>query len=159
MLPRKCSIKGCLKKHNARGLCTMHYHRLLRHGTTNETHSSKWHRLSQINKKRSIAVCSICGEVKIYPSIKKRGLTWKCSEKEKAYIRKNRMKYKYQGHKQSFCSLCGFVPQHKCQLDVDHMDGNHKNNDRINLRTVCANCHRYETYSRRQGFYATMNIS
>jgi len=31
------------------------------------------------------------------------------------------------------------------QLDVDHIDGNKKNNDISNLMTLCANCHRYKT--------------
>jgi 5-methylcytosine-specific restriction endonuclease McrA len=41
--------------------------------------------------------------------------------------------------------LCGFVPVHSCQLDVDHIDGNRNNNDLANLQTLCANCHRLKT--------------
>ena len=44
------------------------------------------------------------------------------------------------------CELCGFVPVNRCQLDVDHKDGNHKNNDLNNLQTLCANCHRLKTF-------------
>lgn len=44
------------------------------------------------------------------------------------------------------CSFCGFVPIHMCQLDVDHIDGDHNNNSPDNLQTLCANCHRLKTY-------------
>jgi len=42
------------------------------------------------------------------------------------------------------CSKCGFQPIHMSQLDVHHLDHNHKNNDPSNLTTLCANCHRLE---------------
>lgn len=48
--------------------------------------------------------------------------------------------------KEKFCQMCGFeslIPQ---QLDIDHIDGNHTNEDPSNLQTLCANCHRYKTY-------------
>ena len=47
--------------------------------------------------------------------------------------------------KGSFCERCGFIPEDSCQLDVDHIDGNKKNNDICNLQTLCANCHRLKT--------------
>lgn len=52
----------------------------------------------------------------------------------------------YKNHKKSFCECCGFVAVHNCQLDVDHIDGNHKNNEVSNLQTLCANCHRLKTW-------------
>lgn len=48
------------------------------------------------------------------------------------------------------CEACGFIPKHRCQLDLDHMDGNPKNNDPSNFVTLCANCHRLRTYMHRQ---------
>lgn len=48
--------------------------------------------------------------------------------------------------KKSFCEKCGFIAEHQMQLDVDHIDGNHKNDDISNLQTLCANCHRLKTY-------------
>jgi len=49
--------------------------------------------------------------------------------------------------KKSSCEVCGFVAAHTCQLDVDHIDGNHRNNEPNNLQTLCANCHRLKTFT------------
>lgn len=54
-------------------------------------------------------------------------------------------KYPYKKYKKQYCEKCNFVAQHSCQLDVDHIDGNHDNNDPCNLQTLCANCHRLKT--------------
>lgn len=56
---------------------------------------------------------------------------------------------KYKSSKGPVCETCGFVPVHKAQLDVDHIDGNHSNDDPKNLQTLCANCHRLKTYIQR----------
>lgn len=53
----------------------------------------------------------------------------------------------YRKHKKDNCEECGFVPKHKCQLDVDHIDENHNNNDPSNLKTLCANCHRLKSWN------------
>ena len=52
----------------------------------------------------------------------------------------------YKRFKKDSCELCGFIPEHRCQLDVDHIDGNHSNNEDSNLQTLCANCHRLKTW-------------
>lgn len=57
----------------------------------------------------------------------------------------DKRKFPYKTHKIGFCELCGFLPKHACQLDVDHIDGNHLNNELSNLQTLCANCHRLKT--------------
>ena len=51
----------------------------------------------------------------------------------------------YTQHKKDYCELCGFIAEHRVQLDVDHIDGNHQNDDESNLMTLCANCHRLKT--------------
>jgi len=51
----------------------------------------------------------------------------------------------YLKHKKEHCEKCAFIAIHPCQLDVDHVDGNHENNDPNNLQTLCANCHRLKT--------------
>ena len=48
-------------------------------------------------------------------------------------------------YKKDRCDFCGFIAVHTCQLDVDHIDGNNKNNNPKNLQTLCANCHRLKT--------------
>ncbi len=50
----------------------------------------------------------------------------------------------YRMHKGEVCEQCGFVPIHPRQLDVHHINHNHMDNRRNNLRTLCANCHRLE---------------
>ena len=48
------------------------------------------------------------------------------------------------------CPLCGFAPSHICQMDLDHIDTNHNNNDPENLQLICPNCHRLKTLLERQ---------
>lgn len=47
------------------------------------------------------------------------------------------------------CECCGFKAKHQIQLDIDHIDGNHNNNDSTNLWVLCANCHRLKTHKYR----------
>ena len=51
----------------------------------------------------------------------------------------------YRRHLGTSCECCGFTPEHPAQLDIDHRDGDHKNDDPSNLQTLCANCHRLKT--------------
>lgn len=42
------------------------------------------------------------------------------------------------------CSMCGFSKRRECGgmiLEIDHIDGDHTNNTRENLRVLCPNCH------------------
>lgn len=48
--------------------------------------------------------------------------------------------------KKGYCESCGFIPEHPCQLDLDHIDEDRTNNDPSNHQTLCANCHRLKTY-------------
>ena len=56
----------------------------------------------------------------------------------------------YRRYKQDICAICGFkgLP---CQLDINHIDMNHKNNNLENLETLCANCHRLVTFIMKRG--------
>lgn len=49
--------------------------------------------------------------------------------------------------------MCGFVPVDECQLDVDHINGDHSDNSIENLQTLCANCHRLKTKLNEDGIY------
>lgn len=103
------------------------------------------HKLNNLNIESRTAVCSLCGPTKI----RNKGLSkyntqkWRCSttHKEKTKVRPHRKTM------QDFCQKCGFIPENMCQLDVDHIDGNHKNNKKDNLQTLCANCHRLKTFN------------
>lgn len=49
-------------------------------------------------------------------------------------------------HLKDSCEKCGFKAVHRCQLDIDHKDGNNANDAPENLQTLCANCHRLKTF-------------
>lgn len=61
------------------------------------------------------------------------------------HVRRYKHKQAYTKFKQATCVRCNFIPEHSCQLDVDHIDGNRDNNNEDNLQTLCANCHRLKT--------------
>lgn len=64
----------------------------------------------------------------------------------KNILKRNDLKRRpYIQHKGIVCAMCEFIPKHPCQLDVDHIDGDHSNNSPLNLQTLCANCHRLKT--------------
>lgn len=44
--------------------------------------------------------------------------------------------------KNKTCEVCGFKAIDKCQLDLIYLDGNNKNKDNLNVKTLCANCNR-----------------
>lgn len=62
---------------------------------------------------------------------------------------RDRTRSPYREHLKESCELCGFIPVNVCQLDIDHIDGNHSNNSLDNLQTLCANCHRLKTFLNR----------
>jgi hypothetical protein len=50
-----------------------------------------------------------------------------------------------QRHKSDTCVRCGFWAEDPVQMDVDHIDNDPSNNEKQNLQTLCANCHRLKT--------------
>ena len=99
--------------------------------------TSSWHRLSNINEEKLTATCSKCGGIKIkYRKGKNRKGYWACYNKEKE------KRITYRKHLKDKCNECGFIPVNKIQMDIHHIDGNHKNNKLENLETLCACCHR-----------------
>ncbi len=93
-------------------------------------------------------LCLDCGlQEKLVVTQKGKKYTYKwCRRCRKINYEKPYLKYR-----KSFCEFCGFIPLNMCQLDVDHINGNHKDNSKENLQTLCANCHRLKTYNQRYG--------
>jgi 5-methylcytosine-specific restriction endonuclease McrA len=58
---------------------------------------------------------------------------------------KRRKTFKYRMYLKDCCERCGFIPEEICQLTIDHIDGNHDNDDPSNLQTLCHNCHVLKT--------------
>lgn len=75
-----------------------------------------------------------------------RKLCTTCQNPERRRARENRA---YTLNKKDYCESCGFVAVHTCQLDVDHKDGDKNNNAPENHQTLCANCHRLKTFTKR----------
>ena len=62
---------------------------------------------------------------------------WKCIQDGRA-------------NKKTYCESCGYVPDNKGKLDVDHIDGNKSNNDESNLQTLCRPCHINKTVENKE---------
>jgi hypothetical protein len=67
-----------------------------------------------------------------------------CKEKQ-AKEKKYGKKVVDQKYKFKTCEHCGFKAIHPGQLDIDHQDGNSRNNDPKNLQCLCKNCHALKT--------------
>ena len=107
----------------------------------------EWHRLTDIDLESKTGLCQVCGVVPIkkrYRKGKNGSDAYRC---HKNYTKQKRISNRpYRIHLKESCEMCGFIPQHEVQLDVDHIDGNSNNSDPSNLQTLCANCHRLKTY-------------
>lgn len=129
-----------------------------------------YHRLSNINPDAGTVTCAVCGPTTMYVYNRgKPNATYQCLNKRlqvrKASDKRYRKNHKLERAKQcrpyrfmvdcSKCSLCGFIPEDSCQIDVDHINGNHHDNDKSNLQALCANCHRLKT-KRDKAFISTL---
>jgi hypothetical protein len=48
-------------------------------------------------------------------------------------------------HKGYLGYYCSATIVDQCQIHIDHWDGDRRNNDRENIKYLCANCHSYKT--------------
>lgn len=76
---------------------------------------------------------------------------WQLKNRERATKSIHLRTRPYLIHRKKYCERCGFIAVHECQLDVDHIDDNHENDDPSNLMTLCANCHRLKSRARQLG--------
>lgn len=59
------------------------------------------------------------------------------------------------------CSQCGFDKKREdggLILEIDHIDGNHENNSKNNLRILCPNCHALTPNFRNWGTRKIKNV-
>lgn len=104
----------------------------------------KIHKLGDIDVEQRTAICAQCGQVDIGPYKHKGCVRWRC--RNGAAANNLHSYYKNKPAKKETCERCGFVPEHACQLEIHHIDGDRKNNAVNNLQTLCSNCHQYVTH-------------
>lgn len=91
------------------------------------------------------AVCAECGPVSVVRSGPRRNV--RCWEAVRQYNAKRNYSQKYAvSHARRLylkdrCEACGFVAVDPCQLHIDHVDGDWKNDTPENWQTLCQNCH------------------
>ena len=56
------------------------------------------------------------------------------------------------------CSKAAYNPK-QCQLDIVYKDGNKKNKERNNLKTLCANCNRLHQKKVKEKHKSILNIT
>jgi len=111
-----------------------------------QSKGQKRHTLLGIDSETKRGFCALCGLVAIVHKMQSRtaeGLpkkTWRCDVGVKPAISGGSRLYR--PPKKELCERCGFVSEHSCQLDRQHIDGNRQNNSPDNVRTLCANCQR-----------------
>ena len=99
-------------------------------------------------------ICSKCNkEQPVEMFYTKNGRRKECKDCTKVRTRNWRINSTYLRYKSDRCIKCGFIAEHRCQLDLDHIDGNHSNNEVANLQTLCSNCHRLKTWTNKEGSY------
>ncbi len=103
--------------------------------------------------KRERTMCPVCELRLIAIAYKKYGREYYRDRCDVCYRKKRVVKprppsWVRAGYKKKLhCEKCGFHAKHKEQLTVVHIDGDVKNADWFNLRTICLNCEADLKYS------------
>jgi len=102
------------------------------------------HKILEINEEESLGLCRSCG----WTSIRKKDGYWRCRASTQRWTGSQYQRRIYTQYKKNFCERaeCTATIESPVQLDVHHRDGNKKNNDPLNLVTLCANCHRLDHF-------------
>lgn len=107
------------------------------------------HRLHNKDLTNRTAICSICGNTELYFKMGHGKLVQTiCINKRRELRKKEHLEERQPYRKDidlSKCAICGFVPQDRCQIDVDHINAIHSDNSPNNLQALCANCHRLKS--------------
>jgi 5-methylcytosine-specific restriction endonuclease McrA len=106
------------------------------------------HKVTNVNEDELTGDCAVCGVgVRVKKSYQKRENQkqhYRCYRKY--LVTKISIERPWDFHRKDYCERCGFLPEHDCQLTVDHIDGNKNNNEVSNYRTLCANCHNLKSF-------------
>ena len=112
--------------------------------------------------------CNYCRRIESAKKYKEDPEKWRIrrhryfSKDPDAFRKKQRDAYfrskPYSKYRKVSCENCGFKALDLCQLDVDHIVGDHYNNEPSNLQTLCANCHRLKTKLARNGPYHHLHM-
>lgn len=93
-------------------------------------------------KKRGI--CEHCNENPQEPNRAKNRTNYRrfCAS---CYTKRKKKKYNPEYKRKDFCEACGDRPLIPQLLQMDHLDGNSKNNDLKNYWTLCVTCHQIKS--------------
>jgi 5-methylcytosine-specific restriction endonuclease McrA len=100
------------------------------------------HSLTNVDDTKMVGDCAVCGPL---VRIKKSNGKWYRCYAQYIY-KKTEIERPWDFHRKDYCEKCGFIPEHTCQMTVDHIDGNKRNNNPENFQTLCANCHNLKSY-------------
>lgn len=123
---------------------------------------SKRHALTDVDETLLTGTCAVCG-----PNVRVKKSHTRNEGKKQYYrcyrkylVTKTAIERPWDFHRKDHCERCGFLPEHDCQLTVDHMDGNRTNNEPSNYRTLCANCHNLKSFQNKDhsNRYSTVQI-
>ena len=150
----KCNLHPCEKSGNGKGWrkTCVQCRRPHRNRGDNRYKPKSSHRDFSIRP-----FCEECQLRLVERAASSRGWRRKCEKCRRQGYRNNPLKHTRRQLRESVgqCQQCGFVPVHICQLEVDHIDGDHNNNERTNWQVLCANCHKLKTHL--NGEYASRN--